>query len=247
MEINMNSWKFFAVTLVLAGAMVLSALVLSKFFLKIRHEQSIAVKGYAEQDVVSDFGRFAGRFLARGKSLPEAYAGLARARDAVTARLKAAGFNEAEIAVETIDSVKVAKRDAQGKEMNDVEFHDLAQTVTIESTNVALIRDAARALGELIKDDIDLTVYAPSFYITDLQDIKIKLLAKATADGYRRALTLAENSGGQVGALTSAGQGVFQITTRNSTETSGYGVYDESTIEKTVKAIVNLEYEIKPE
>ncbi len=243
----MNHGKILTAALVLATGMALSAGIISRLFLKIRHEQSIAVKGYAEADVVSDFGRCVCRYSARGASLPDAYAGLARARKMVTARLLAGGFTGAELAFGAIDTAKVPRRDAQGKEMNEVEFHDLAQTVTIESTNVCLVRDTAVALGELVKDNVDLAVFAPSFYVSDLKETKLKLLAAATADGCRRAAALAENSGGRVGKLTAASQGVFQITTRNSTETSGYGVYDESTIDKTVKAIVTLEYEIKPE
>jgi hypothetical protein len=58
-------------------------------------------------------------------------------------------------------------------------------------------------------------------------------------------VTLAEKGKGKVGALMSAQQGVFQITQRNSTDTSSYGMYDTSTIEKTAKAIVTLEYAIE--
>ena len=74
---------------------------------------------------------------------------------------------------------------------------------------------------------------------------KLTMLAEATEDGYRRAKTLAQNSGGEVGPLRSARQGVFQITEPYSTETSGYGMYDTSTIDKTVKAVVTLEYSIQ--
>jgi len=72
------------------------------------------------------------------------------------------------------------------------------------------------------------------------------LLAQATEDGYCRALTLAQGSKGKIGALTSAQQGVFQITERHSTDTSGGGEYDTSSIEKTAKAVVMLEYAIEP-
>jgi hypothetical protein len=51
-------------------------------------------------------------------------------------------------------------------------------------------------------------------------------------------------SGGKVGGLSSASQGVFQITAVNSTDTSDYGVYDTSTIEKSVKCVVTVEFKI---
>ncbi|MDD4872115.1 MAG: SIMPL domain-containing protein, partial [Kiritimatiellae bacterium] len=60
-----------------------------------------------------------------------------------------------------------------------------------------------------------------------------------------RAEILAKNSHGKVGALNSASQGVFQITPVNSTDVSDSGNYDTSTVEKSVKAIVTLEFQVE--
>jgi uncharacterized protein len=229
---------------ILAFGMILSSAVLSKFFVRIKHEQAITVKGYAERDVLSDVGKFKCTCSARGTTLKESYGKLQESRAAVLDYLKRRGFTEPETASDTIHSAKVNRRDAQGKELNDIEFYDVFQTITVGSTNVTLIGDAATSITELIKDGIDIRAAPPEFYVSDLKDTKLELLAKATADGYHRAMALAQNSRGKVGALTSAEQGVFQITKKNSTDTSGYGVYDTSTIEKTVKVVVTLEYAI---
>lgn len=84
----------------------------------------------------------------------------------------------------------------------------------------------------------------PDFFVSNLDNIKLELIAKATEDGSRRARIMARNSGGKIGTLNSARQGVFQITSPNSTATSGYGIYDTATIKKTVKAVVTLRYTI---
>jgi hypothetical protein len=60
-----------------------------------------------------------------------------------------------------------------------------------------------------------------------------------------RAEELAKNSGSEVGTLKYASQGVFQITPVHSTDVSDYGIYDTSTIEKSIKAVVTIEYSIK--
>jgi len=91
-----------------------------------------------------------------------------------------------------------------------------------------------------------LIIGGREFYVSTLPVTKLELLVKATDDAYRRAVVLAENSRGRVGALISARQGVLQITARYSTDTSGYGVYDTATIEKTAKAVVTLEYAVEP-
>jgi hypothetical protein len=58
--------KLSVVAVILALGMILSSSLLSKFFVRIRHEQAITVKGYAEQDVVSDIGKFSCTCAARG-------------------------------------------------------------------------------------------------------------------------------------------------------------------------------------
>jgi len=238
--------KWSAVSVILALGMILSSSLLSRLFVRIRHEQAITVKGYAEKDVTSDVGKFISTCTARGASLKESYDLLQGSRNAAMAYLRRAGFGEAELSSGTIQTVKIPKRDAQGKETNETEYYDASQTITVTSGKVRLVRDVSTGIAELIKDGIDIRPQNPEFYISDLKDVKLGLLAEATSDGYRRAVALADNSKGKVGALISAQQGVFQITERNSTDTSGYGAYDTSTIEKTAKAVVTLEYAIEP-
>ncbi len=240
----MHAMRLAVVALILALGMILSAVVVSKFFVRIRHEQAITVKGYAEKDVLADIGKFECGCSVRGVSLQEAHDKLQASRDRVLAYLQQKQFPAADIAVKTIQINKVVKRDAQGKETNEVEYYDLAQWFTVTSGNVAAIRDVSVSISALIKEGIDLSVMPPEFFVSTLSATKLELLAKATDDAYRRAVVLAENSRGRVGALISAQQGVLQITERHSTDTSGCGVYDTATIEKTAKAVVTLEYAI---
>jgi len=241
-----NPVRIAIVALILALGMVLSSALLSRLFVRIgiRHEQAITVKGYAEKDLVSDIGRFTCTCSARGPDLKDGYDKLQASRKVVLEYLKGRGFGDAQIAMGNIDTSKVKKRDAQQREMNEVEYYDLSQAISVVSGDVAAVRDVSTSITELIQQGIDVSACAPEFYVSDLKGAKLDLLAKATDDGYRRALALAENSRGKVGALTSAQQGVFQITGRNSTGTSGEGMYDTSTINKTAKAVVTLEYAI---
>ena len=238
--------KLSSAAVILALGMILSASLMSKFFVRIRHEKAITVKGYAEKDVVSDVGKFSCTCTARGGNLKESYGKLQESRTAVLEYLKRCGFNEAEMVPGTINISKILKRDAQGKETNEPEYYDVFQSIAVSSGNVKLIKSVSTGITELIKDGIDISSSEPAFFISDLKDTKLGLLAAATQDGHHRAVALAENSGGKVGALISAHQGVFQITERNSTDTSGSGEYDTSAIEKTAKAIVTLEYAVSP-
>ena len=51
----------------------------------------------------------------------------------------------------------------------------------------------------------------PYFYVSDFKDVRVKLVAEATADGYRRAVPLASTSKGKVGAVISTQQGVSKL------------------------------------
>lgn len=114
----------------------------------------------------------------------------------------------------------------------------------MKSSKVNLIDKVSKDVTELIKDGMQIVSFPPEYVNVEIEDIKMKLLGKATANGYERACILAKNSNGKVGALNSASQGVFQITPLHSTEVSDSGQYDTSTIEKTVKAVVTLEFTI---
>ena len=75
--------------------------------------------------------------------------------------------------------------------------------------------------------------------------MKADLLAEATRNAFERAETLAKGSGSRVGALQSASQGVIKILARGQVDNSDYGRdYDTSSIQKTMRAVVSLEYAI---
>lgn len=84
----------------------------------------------------------------------------------------------------------------------------------------------------------------PDYFVSDLESIKFRLVEEATKNGKSRAELMASSSGQSLGSLVSAQQGVIQITKKNSSETSSWGVYDTETIDKVVKLVVTLEFEI---
>lgn len=107
-----------------------------------------------------------------------------------------------------------------------------------------LVTRISRESSELIKEGVEFNSSSPQYFYTKVNDLKIEMLGEATKDAKLRAEQLAINSGGKVGALRSAAQGVFQITTAYSTEVSDHGIYDTSTIEKSIKAVVTVQYSI---
>jgi hypothetical protein len=128
---------------------------------------------------------------------------------------------------------------------NILDNYLLSQVFEIRSSDVKLIDKVSKNVTDLIKDGVQISSLPPEYVNVEIEDIKMKLLGKATANGYDRAGILAKNSSGKVGMLNSASQGVFQITPLHSTDVSDSGQYDTTTIEKTVKAVVKLEFNIE--
>jgi len=154
-------------------------------------------------------------------------------------------IKEKTLSVGNVDIDKIFKKDVKGNDTNEIDYFKLDQSLSVESKNVKLIQSVSKELSGYISKRFELYVGDPNYYIQDLNKYKIDLLSKAAEDAHSRAMVMAEQSGGKVGKLSSAGQGVFQITSPNSTETSGYGTYDTSTIEKEIKSVVTLSYIIE--
>jgi len=108
----------------------------------------------------------------------------------------------------------------------------------VTSGNVALVAALSQRATDLTNDGIMVSSDPPKFFYTAWKKLKLDLLAEATRNAYARARTLADNSGAHVGVLTSAEQGVFQVTAPYSNEISEDGEYDTTSIPKDVTAVV---------
>jgi hypothetical protein len=107
---------------------------------------------------------------------------------------------------------------------------------------VARVESVSKEVTGLIRDGVELASFPPGFHYTALDDLKIEMLGAAAADARLRAGEIAEKTGAELGELSWATQGVFQITPAHSTEISGEGMYDTSSIEKTVRAVVTVSF-----
>jgi hypothetical protein len=211
-----------------------------------RESNSISVKGVAEMDLTSDRGSWWGSVRARAATLPEAYAALERSADALRAFVISAGIPNDSITIASVSISREMKRDAKGSPTNEVDSFVLTQSIGVNSTNVQIIRQIANDATALIKQGVEVESNDPVFKVSTLEDAKIRLLEQATANALERAKTLARGSGNAVGKLANASQGPFQILARGSTSSSEWGgEYDTSTIDKTARVVVTLDYTVE--
>lgn len=230
----------------LALGFTLSAHMLSNAIERLKHENSIKVKGTSEKVVTSDSATWSTSFSIRAATLKEGYVQLEQHREVVKKFLADAMIPESECDYSPVSTHQEFKKDNRGIDTNEIELYVLHQHIEVKSKDVERIERISKSITELIKSDIEIKSFPPAFVFSGLEKLKLDLLGAATKNAYERAQALAENSGGRVGALSSASQGVFQITPVDSTEVTDSGEYDTSTIEKKVKAVVTLEFHVQP-
>ena len=229
----------------LALGIMLSSQMVSNAVVKMKRADSIRVKGLAEENIVSTHATWRSEIRAKSGELGSAFAELEKSRSTAEAYFKSAGFKGTEVSSGAVATDYEYRLNEKGTKTNVLDNYLLSQVFEIRSSDVKLIDKVSKNVTDLIRDGVQILSYPPEYVNVEIEDIKMKLLGKATANGYERAGILAKNSNGKVGMLNSASPGVFQITPLHSTDVSDSGQYDTSTIEKTVKAVVTLEFNIE--
>ncbi|NHE56156.1 SIMPL domain-containing protein [Cyclobacterium plantarum] len=236
--------------IIFALAILGSAIVLGNAYWKRSLEETkISVTGLGETDFISDLIVWEGLFEKQANSLGEAYSGLEQDRKAVTEYLNSKGIASEEIvfsAVQTRQNTR-AEYNNEGRYMGETFLgYILSQNISIESKEVEKVEKMAREITELLNKEIQFYSQAPRYYFTQLADLKIELISKATEDARLRAEKIAENSGTTLGGLITANMGIFQITGQNSGEDYSWGgTFNTSSKAKTASITMKLDYRIK--
>ena len=211
-------------------------------------QDTIIVTGSAEKDFVSDLIVWSGSYSRKSLDLKSAYAQLKDDEKIIRDYLHSKGLSDTSMVFSSVNIIKEFnyKTDANGRALGQ-EFsgYNLTQTVRVESGEVDKIAAISRQATELIQQGIEFNSSAPLYYYTKLTDIKMDLLAKASADGKKRAEIIAENAGNSLGKLKKATLGVFQITGKNTDEDYSYGgTFNTSSRNKTGSITIRMEFAV---
>lgn len=234
-----------ALCVALPCGVVLSTQLARSSFERVKlRDQTITVKGYAERPITSDQAKWSAHLVARKPQLPAAYAELERGRTLLLNRLKSRGFEGAAVWESPVAVEPLRARDQEGNATNVIEGYALRQTFAVASGDVAAVAAAAQGASELLRDGVEIAADSPAFLFTKLDETKLEMLREAAANARARAEALVAGSSSRLGGLRSASQGVFQITPPHTTEVSGDGMNDTTSVAKVVKAVVTQEYAI---
>jgi hypothetical protein len=225
--------------LLLAAGLVVSAMQITRTWMHIADSQVITVTGSARLDVVSDLATWNAVFAAEADTMAAAMQKLKADEQKVRAFLEQNGVGGAEISAINIQRLKP---DADYRDSQKTVGFRLSQGVRLESTNLPLVAAVQQRSGSIVESGVELNDQGIQYLYTKVADAKVDLLAAATKDARQRALQIASQGGRQLGALRSARMGVFQITPRNSNETSPEGINDNTAREKSIRAVVSASF-----
>jgi hypothetical protein len=230
-------------------SIILAAVFLGNAYVKrASPPQLISVTGLGTQNFTSDLVVWEGTFVTFNSDLRSAFEKLNKDKEVVDQYLRSKGIAAESIIFNSVQTIE--QRDNKYESGNYVgsifRGYELSQSVQIESTDVANVEKVAREITELLNKGVQLTSSPPRYYYTQLADLKIEMISKATEDARIRAEKIAENSGSNLGDLISARMGVFQITGQNSDEDYSWGgAYNTSAKKKTASITMRLEYQVK--
>jgi len=236
--------------IILALSVIISSFILvNGYKYRFRSAEGISVVGMAQVNFTSDLIVWEGKYLRKSKDLKEAYAILKEDENSIRAYLRSKGITDSSVIISAVNIQQTfdTRYGSRGEVVsNDFSGYVLSQSVKIESRDIERIEKLSREVTELIEKGIELSSEPPSYYYTRLADLKMDLLAKASADAKLRANTIAESVNSKLGNLKKSVMGVFQITGKNSNEEYSYGgSYNTSDKNKTASITIRMEYMLK--
>jgi uncharacterized protein len=212
------------------------------------YKNAVSVVGVSTKDVVSD--KAVWRIAVSRKSLDRADNIKKLGTDEKTIRdfVIGLGFSKDEISSSqlTVNPVYKPKDNGYG-DTNEITAYESKITVFVTSQDVYKISGAVDQLRRFCEEkNIDLADDNAEYTYSKFESEKIPLLKLAIKDAQERANALVNASSGvsktSIGKILSAQQGVFQVNSKNDNSVSDYGNFDLSSVEKTIRATVKVDF-----
>ena len=229
--------------LFLAVALVLSAMLATSAWVKIKNSQFVSVKGSVQKSIESDLAVWTGGFQAEAETLLDAQHKIQANHALVEKFLRAAGVTNFAFTPINIEELKATKKSTDGFVSQRTTGYRLSQGVSVESAEVNRLDKLDTT--PLVEQGVIFTVAPLQFIYTKAGETKIEMLAEATKDARARAEQIATQGGRSIARLQSADQGIFQITPHHSVATSWQGENDTTSRQKTITAVVTATFLLK--
>lgn len=238
---KLKDYQILLLGIAIAFGFIFSAFIVSKTLSR----TGIEVTGSANQIVNSDFASWRLEFTVSDPSTINAYNKINQQSKEIQDFLIEHKINENEIKIEQITSYPVYKTYSNGISTNQIDYYKFTRAFVVNSNDINKITSISQLSQSLFAKGIQINSYNPQYFYMKLDSLKVSLLEKATENAKVRATSMLKSTGNRVGSIKSSKMGVFQITPKNSTEVSDYGINDTSSVEKKITAVVQTVFRIK--
>lgn len=206
-----------------------------------RANNSITVTGTASENATADNAVWTLNLNESQPTLASSVKKIDASGEALKKYLLNGGITEDQLEFGPINSNAVQEY-VNGNPTGRILAYQAYRTVTVRTKDVNLVSKLSNNIGSLLATGVNVGNYGPAYYLSTLDDMRAKLLAAAMKDAQARAKAITEAVGGSVGPLLSVSSGPTQVTTKNSLDRAAGGVYDVSTIEKTVNVTLSASF-----
>lgn len=229
---------------------IVCAILLSRAYTyKYRAQETIQITGMGETEFTSDLIVWVGVLTAEAENAETGYAQIEANKEKVQKYLSDKGLPADAVVFEfvNVDKQTTPIYTNNGTWVGQrFSGYELRQRFTIESKEVEKVETISREISSLIAQGVAIEAYAPDYYYTKLDDVKMGLVETASADARIRAEKIAENAGAKIGKVITARMGIFQITGANTNEVfSAGGAFNTVCRNKKARITMRIEYRLK--
>lgn len=180
-------WKY----LIIGVAIVVSAWLLARAYTyKYHAQETIVVTGLGETEFSSDLIVWNGFITAEAQNVEAGYAQIESSKKKVYDYLLSKGIAADAVVFQFVnvnkqyEPVYSANGSWAGQRFTG---YRLSQGFTVESKSVDAVENVSREISSLIAQGVSIEAMQPDYYYTKLDDVKLSLIEKASADARVRA------------------------------------------------------------
>ena len=235
-----------AIAVALAVALPVSASIATNGVKDIKQARdTLVVTGSARYPIVADLATWTLRASAQERTPAAAIRALRSKVARIDAFLARGGIPAGAVTMPPIQVEKVSVKVPTGLKkpaFRSVPAWHVSQAFSVQTTAIDTLVGTASHVGDLLAAGTDVSVSSISYLSTKLAAAKFAALRLAVADARERASTIAQGLDAHLGPVQKTALGVYQITPRNSTEISDYGIDDTTSRLKDVESVVTVTF-----
>lgn len=234
--------ELFLGLLAISVAVVLVAHNIGGAIRSARHSRdTIQVTGSAKKPISANLVRWTLTVTSEAPAAPPAVRHLLRESAVVSVFLRKGRVPHNAISSSVVTSQKVVEHISKTRTRT---YYRATQELVVSTTEIDAVESVSSGIGGLIANGIDVSANPLAYLSTELTQAKLDALEAATQDARKRAEILVKGLGGKLGQMRASSLGVYQVTPRNSTDVSDYGISDTSSREKDVNAVVSATFAV---